>query len=94
MTQAHVELVSTSKPLKCKPAANTSRKPKTTKRDQLLALLSRSTGATVSQLEKHLAWQSHTIRATISRLRSDGHSIVLDRSGKDTRYRLADAGKQ
>ncbi len=94
MTQTHVELASICKPLKCKPAANTSRKPKTSKKDQLLALLSRSSGATVSQLGKHLAWQPHTIRAAISRLRSDGRSIVLDGSGKETRYRMADSGKQ
>lgn len=83
MTRAQVELANTTKPLKCKPAAN-----KVSKKDQLQSLLSRPSGATMPQLEKRLAWQPHTIRAAISRLRSDGHGIALDRSGKDARYRL------
>lgn len=92
MNQTYAEPVGTDEPLKSKPAANTSRKPTTSKKDQMQALLSRRSGATISQLQKHLAWQSHTIRAAILRLRLDGHDIALDRSGKAARYRLAIAG--
>ena len=59
-----------------------------TKSDDLRQLLSRRTGATIAQLQKKLGWQPHTIRAAISRLRSAGLSIDLDRSGKVARYRL------
>ncbi|MEP5760141.1 MAG: DUF3489 domain-containing protein [Litoreibacter sp.] len=94
MTQPHVELASTNKPFKSKPVANNSPlKPKVSKKAHLLSLISRPSGATMPQLEKHLVWRPHTIRAAISRLRSDGYGIALDRSGKDTRYRLVIADK-
>ncbi|MEP5760965.1 MAG: DUF3489 domain-containing protein [Litoreibacter sp.] len=88
MTQPHVELASTNKPFKSKPVATSPLKPKVSKKVRLLSLISRPSGATMPQLEKHLVWQPHTIRAAISRLRSNENSIALDRSGKGTRYRL------
>ncbi|MFC6637711.1 DUF3489 domain-containing protein [Sulfitobacter sp. JBTF-M27] len=57
-------------------------------------LLSRRNGATVVQLQKQLDWQPHTVRAAISRLRSSGVSIELDRSGKVARYRVIDGEGQ
>lgn len=60
------------------------RKP--TKADQLLKLLARSSGATVKEIEAQLAWQPYTIRAAISRPRTTGKDIKLDRSGKIARY--------
>jgi len=59
-----------------------------TKSDDLRKLLSRRTGATVAQVQKQLGWQPHTMRAAISRLRSLGLPIELDRSGKVARYRV------
>lgn len=59
-----------------------------TKSDNLSKLLSRRNGATVAQIQKQLDWQPHTIRAAISRLRSSGLTIDLDRSGKVARYRV------
>ncbi|SLN54789.1 hypothetical protein PEL8287_02943 [Roseovarius litorisediminis] len=58
------------------------------KSDKLSKLLLRQNGATVAQLQKQLGWQPHTIRAAISRLRSSGLTIDLDRSGKVARYRV------
>ena len=58
-----------------------------TKADTLYILLSRPNGATVAQIQKRLAWQPHTVRAAISRLRASGVTIELDRSGKVARYR-------
>lgn len=58
------------------------------KSDTLRRLLSRRHGATVAQLQKQLGWQPHTVRAAISRLRSSGLSVELDRSGKVARYRV------
>ena len=60
-------------------------KPKT---EMLHKLLARRTGATVVQIQKQLGWQPHTIRAAISRMRSSGVSVELDRSGRVARYRI------
>ena len=60
----------------------------------LRKLLSRCNGATVAQLQRQLGWQPHTVRAAISRLRSSGLSIELDRSGKVTRYRVTSEADQ
>jgi Fic family protein len=60
-------------------------KPKT---ETLRKLLARRTGATVVQIQKQLGWQPHTIRAAISRLRSLGVTVELDRSGRVARYRI------
>lgn len=58
------------------------------KTEILRKLLTRRTGATAAQLQKRLGWQSHTIRAAISRLRSSGVPVELDRSGRVARYRI------
>ena len=65
-------------------AARPIPKPKT---EMLRKLLTRRTGATVVQIQKQLGWQPHTIRAAISRLRSSGVTVELDRSGRVARYR-------
>ena len=59
-----------------------------TKSEGLRKLLSRRTGATVAQIQKQLGWRPHTVRAAISRLRSTGVPVELDRSGRVARYRL------
>ena len=64
------------------------------KSDILRKLLLRKQGATVAQIQKQLGWQPHTVRAAISRLRSSGFSIELDRSGKVTLYRALSGGGQ
>ncbi|MEL7180608.1 MAG: DUF3489 domain-containing protein [Pseudomonadota bacterium] len=46
-----------------------------TKRAQLAKLISRKSGATIETLQKQLAWQPHTIRAEISRLRKSGLAV-------------------
>ncbi len=74
----------TSDPARHKSASPTA-KPKT---EMLHKLLARRTGATVVQIQKQLGWQPHTIRAAISRLRSSGVTVELDRSGRVARYRI------
>ena len=64
------------------------------RRDTLRRRLSRRHGATVAQLQKQLGWQPHTVRAAISRLRSSGLSVELDRSGKVARYRVVSGEEQ
>ncbi len=56
--------------------------------ETLRKLLSRRNGPALAQLQKQLGWQPHTIRAAISRLRSTGATVELDRSGKAKRYRI------
>ena len=56
------------------------------KTEVLHNLLSRRNGATVAQVQLRLGWQPHTVRAAISRLRSSGRPIKLDRSGRVPRY--------
>jgi DNA-binding transcriptional regulator PaaX len=46
----------------------------------------------VAQIQEQLGWQPHTVRAAISRLRSAGVPIELDRSGNVTRYRITSGG--
>jgi hypothetical protein len=76
-----------SETLKIKPT-----KPVTkSKTDVLHKLLSRRNGATVAQIQKCMIWQPHTVRAAISRLRTSGVTIELDRSGKVARYRAMSA---
>ncbi|MDU8926283.1 DUF3489 domain-containing protein [Alisedimentitalea sp. MJ-SS2] len=74
----------TSDPAKHR-SARSAPKPKT---EMLRKLLARRTGATVVQIQKQLGWQPHTIRAAISRLRSSGVPVELDRSGRVARYRI------
>ncbi len=64
------------------------------KSDILRKLLVRKQGATVAQLQKQFGWQPHTVRAAISRMRSSGLSVELDRSGKVARYRALPGGGQ
>ena len=71
------------------PAKHRSARPVPEPKTEILRkLLSRRTGATVVQIQKQLGWQSHTIRAAISRLRSSGVPVELDRSGRVARYRI------
>lgn len=70
------------------PKPSPPKKLPQSKTETLRKLLSRRTGATVVQIQKQLGWQPHTIRAAISRLRSSGVSVELDRSGRVARYRL------
>ncbi len=62
------------------------------KTEALRKLLAHRTGATVAQIQEQLGWQPHTVRAAISRLRSAGVTIELDRSGNVTRYRITSGG--
>ena len=74
-----------SKPASATKAAKTPAGPRST---VLRNLISRPKGATVAQIQRQMGWQRHTVRAAISRLRSNGVSIELDQSGRVARYRL------
>ncbi len=62
--------------------------PSKSKKACLEELLGRPRGATIGQLQRALGWQSHSIRAAISRLRKNGTEITLDRNGKTPANRI------
>ncbi len=69
-------------------------KPQTgsSKKQKLIALLARKTGADVKTITTRLGWQAHTIRAAISGLRKNGYSVeTIPGSGRTgARYRILD----
>lgn len=75
---------------KCKPRA--AIKPKsagsgkkaapTSKKDQLVALLSKPNGARISVIAERLGWQTHTVRAALSGLRKQGVEVAASKSPK------------
>ena len=62
-------------PAPAEQAAPPSPAAKVTKAGQLHALLAAPAGATLSGLCDALGWQSHTVRAALTRLRQAGHSV-------------------
>lgn len=68
---------------KRKPRAIAKPKPDPkSKRNQLIALLSKPNGARVSVLVDRLGWQAHTVRAALSGLRKQGFGITTSKSAK------------
>ncbi len=67
-----------------KPAGSAGK----TKIEVLRQLLSRQNGAIPLQIQTDLAWQTHTVRAAISRLRRSGFLVELDQSGRVASYRV------
>jgi hypothetical protein len=58
----------------------------------VIALLSRSEGASVGVLTKATGWLPHTTRAAITGVRKRGYSVILDRDVEGASvYRLSDA---
>jgi len=67
----------------------TQSKP-TTKKSQLIRMLSRKSGADVPGISKKLGWLPHTTRAALSGLRKAGFEITSEKSGggQPSRYRI------
>jgi predicted ArsR family transcriptional regulator len=66
---------------------------KVTKAGKLQALLTTPEGATLAGLCDALGWQSHTVRAALTRLRQAGHSVERGRAGDGrTVYRIVPIG--
>ena len=68
---------------------------KTSKKDQLLALITKPGGTRISILTENLGWQAHTVRATLSGLRKQGHQILATKTPKtgEAVYRLVSPGE-
>ena len=62
----------------------------TTKKAQLIRMLSAKSGANVEVISGKLGWQTHTTRAAITGLRKAGYEVSADKAdGKPTRYHIA-----
>jgi hypothetical protein len=61
-----------------------------TKLAQVIALLERAEGATISDLTTATGWLAHTTRAALTGLRKRGYTVELDKGtdGKESRYRI------
>ena len=62
---------------------------RTTKTSELLHLLQRAEGATLSELIAATGWLPHTARAALTGLRKKGHVIDRGKRGDATCYRIA-----
>ena len=62
---------------------------KTTKTDNVVALLERKQGATLDELVKATGWLPHSTRAAITGLRQKGHAIERVSVDGVSRYSIA-----
>ena len=71
------------------------RPAKASKKDQLLALIAKPGGTRISILTEKLGWQAHTVRATLSGLRKQGHQILATKAPKtgEAVYRRVSPGE-
>ncbi len=79
-----------TEPATPKPAAPA--KPAPSKRERVLQLLRRKTGASLAQLQAATGWQAHSVRAALSGLRKDGHAVTREaarKAGGGAVYRVA-----
>ena len=62
-----------------------------TKKQALIQLLNRKSGADVATISDKLGWQTHTTRAALTGLRKAGYEVVGEkpRDGKPKRYRIS-----
>lgn len=63
---------------------------KISKKETLIKLLTRQSGATIAQMQKATGWQAHSIRAALTGLRKAGHQVSRDSNAKGLAvYRLS-----
>jgi len=62
-----------------------------TKKQTLIQLLNRKSGADVATISDKLGWQTHTTRAALTGLRKAGYEVVGEKpgDGKPKRYRIS-----
>lgn len=75
--------------------ANAAARPAPTKANAVIALLSRTKGATLDDLMKATGWQAHSVRGFISGTvkKKLGREIASDATSKGRVYRLAPEGR-
>ena len=72
------------------PVRNGPARPKPSKKEQLIRLLSAKAGADTGTISCKLGWQPHTVRAALSGLRKAGYDVEGERpgEGRAVRYRI------
>lgn len=90
------KVITRANPPKSNPKpAKTASPAKNLASEKLLKLLGAKSGATLTALVKETSWQPHTIRAAISKLRSEGFTIVLSHNAKEQAlYRITKQPKR
>lgn len=70
----------------------TATAPKSSKIDNIIAMMRRPKGATINDLTKATAWQAHSVRGAISGTlrKKQGLNVVSEKSGDVRLYRIAD----
>ena len=81
----------TSKPAPRSTARKSGSKvTRQTKAGAILNQLRRPSGATIARLQKATGWQAHSIRATLTGLRKQGHDVRRGKNAKGvTTYHVA-----
>ena len=81
----------TNKPVTRSTARKSGSKAKSqTKAGAILSQLARPNGASIAHLRKATGWQAHSIRATLTGLRKQGHDVRRSKNAKGvTMYRVA-----
>ena len=74
-----------------KQSTSDRRRHKGTRQQQLMKLLTRRSGATITQIQTSFGWQPHTARAAISTLRKTGATVERRVTDKGSVYRIAAA---
>ena len=90
--QARLSSKPTAQPAELAMAAASGGKqpPASTKRAQLIAMLERAEGASVTEIGQRLGWLPHTVRAAITGLRKTGREVTRSKDADDRSvYRLA-----
>ena len=65
---------------------------RTTRQQQLIKLLKRKSGVSITQVQKAFGWQPHSARAALSELRKSGTVIERSDTEKGSVYRIAGEG--
>lgn len=74
-----------------KQSTSDRRRYKGTRQQQLMKLLTRRSGATITQIQSSFGWQPHTARAAISILRKTGATVERTMTDKGSVYRITAA---
>lgn len=64
---------------------------RTSKIDDVIALLRREEGATLAEITGPTGWQPHSARAVLTGLRKKGHTILKSKREDATCYRITSA---
>lgn len=65
-------------------------RPRNSKKEQLIRLLSAKAGTDAATISSKLGWLPHTTRAAIAGLKKAGYNVTTEKPGPDTptRYRI------